>query len=168
MAGLVAARVLRDPYEPVVVLDRDRLPAGSTPRRGVPQSAQPHILLVSGLQVLARLFPGIEEELVTAGATRLDTGRDLCVIRYGRRWPKAATELDLVSASRPQLESTVRRRVVAAPGVTVRDGVTATSLAGTAGRVTGVVLDDGETLDADLVVDASGRGSRSDRWLRAL
>jgi 2-polyprenyl-6-methoxyphenol hydroxylase-like FAD-dependent oxidoreductase len=39
---------------------------------------------------------------------------------------------------------------------------------GQAHRVTGVVLDSGDFLPADLVVDCSGRGSRSDRWLAAL
>jgi 2-polyprenyl-6-methoxyphenol hydroxylase-like FAD-dependent oxidoreductase len=168
MAGLTAARVLSDRYESVTVLDRDTLPDGSAARRGVPQSGQPHVLLVSGLRELESLFPGFADELTAAGATRFDGGSGLCVFRYGRRWPKEPTGLDLVSASRPQVESVVRERVSKLTGVTIRDGVSVASLTGTSDRVTGVVLDDGETLDADIVVDASGRGSRSDRWLSAL
>ncbi|HEV8565707.1 MAG TPA: FAD-dependent monooxygenase [Actinoplanes sp.] len=168
MAGLVAARVLGERCADVTVLDRDTLPEGSTPRRGVPQSAHPHVLLVSGLRELAGLFPGFEDELAGAGATRFDIGTSLCAYRYGRRWPREPTGLDLVSVSRPQLESLVRDRITQLPGVTVRDGVSVTALAGDGGRVTGAVLDTGETLDADLVVDGSGRGSRSDRWLAAL
>ena len=168
MAGLLAARTLSDRYASVIVLDRDSLPAGGVPRRGVPQSAQPHVLLVSGLVELAAVFPGIEDELTAAGAMRFDAGTGLCVFRYGRRWPREPTGLDLISASRPRLEAIVRRRVAALPGVAIRDGATVTALTGADGRVTGVVLDSGETLAADLVVDASGRGSRSDRWLPAL
>jgi 2-polyprenyl-6-methoxyphenol hydroxylase-like FAD-dependent oxidoreductase len=168
MAGLVAARVLSERFDTVQVLDRDQLPDGGTPRRGVPQSAQPHVLLVSGLRELDGLFAGIGDELTAAGATRFDAGLGLCTFRYGRRWPKAATGLDLVSASRPQLEAVVRDRVAALPGVTIRDRVTVTELFGDGDRVTGVALDGGRRLPADLVVDASGRGSRSDRWLAAL
>jgi 2-polyprenyl-6-methoxyphenol hydroxylase-like FAD-dependent oxidoreductase len=168
MAGLVAARVLSERCADVTVVDRDTLPEGSTPRRGVPQGAHPHVLLVSGLRELAGLFPGFEDELAGAGATRFDIGTGLCAYRYGRRWPREPTGLELVSVSRPQLELLVRDRVTDLPGVTVRDGVSVTALASDGGRVAGAVLDTGETLDADLVVDCSGRGSRSDRWLAGL
>jgi glycine/D-amino acid oxidase-like deaminating enzyme len=168
MAGLVAARVLSDRYDAVTVLDRDALPEGSTSRRGAPQSSQPHVLLVSGLYELDRLFPGIAEELTAAGATRFDAGLGLCAYRYGRRWPRTPIGVDLVSASRPLIEAVVRAHVATRPGVTIRDRVAVTELAGSGDRVTGVVLDSDETLEADIVVDASGRGSRSDRWLAGL
>jgi 2-polyprenyl-6-methoxyphenol hydroxylase-like FAD-dependent oxidoreductase len=168
MAGLTAARVLSDRFASVTVLDRDTLPVGSAARRGVPQSDHLHVLLASGLRELESMFPGFTEELLAAGATRFDSGTGLCTFRYGRRWPREPSGLDLVSASRPRVESVVRSRVAQTPRVTIRDGVSVASLTGTGDRITGVVLDDGSTLDADLVVDASGRGSRSDRWLSAL
>ncbi|WP_308121359.1 NAD(P)-binding protein [Paractinoplanes bogorensis] len=218
MAGLAAARVLSDRYSRVTVLDRDELPAGSRPRRGVPQSSAPHILLVAGREELSTLFPGLSEELVEAGGSRFDTGLGLCTYRLGRRWPQEPTGMDLVSVSRPQLEAALRRRVTALPGVIVRDQVAVSGLtsatagpessagdpasrasdptgdpagragdpagvsvgragdpAGRAGDpagasvgVTGVILDNGEVLHADLVVDGTGRGARSDRWLSEL
>jgi 2-polyprenyl-6-methoxyphenol hydroxylase-like FAD-dependent oxidoreductase len=168
MAGLCTARVLSERFDTVTVLDRDTLPADNTPRRGVPQSAQGHVLLVSGLHQLAALFPGLDDEMVAAGGTRFDPGLGLCQFRWDRRWPKAPTGLDLVSISRPQLELLVRRRTQTLPGVTLRDGVAVTGLTGDGDRVTGVTLDTGETLTADLVADCSGRGSRSDRWLAGL
>jgi 2-polyprenyl-6-methoxyphenol hydroxylase-like FAD-dependent oxidoreductase len=168
MAGLVTARVLSRRYANVTVLDRDELPAGDTPRRGVPQGAQPHVLLVSGLRELSGLFPGLGDELVERGGVRFDPGLGLCVHRYGNRWPRAATGLELVSMSRPLLESVVRDRVAKEPGVTIRDRVCVTALSGSDSTVTGVFLDTGELLDADLVVDCSGRGSRSGRWLAGL
>ena len=168
MAGLAAARVLSDRYSRVTVLDRDALPSDSSPRRGVPQSAAPHILLVAGREELSSLFPGLSEELVEAGGSRFDTGLGLCTYRLGRRWPQEPTGMDLVSVSRPALEAALRRRVLALPGVVVRDQVAVSGLIGGTGGVTGVVLDTDETLDADLVVDGSGRGARSDRWLGEL
>jgi 2-polyprenyl-6-methoxyphenol hydroxylase-like FAD-dependent oxidoreductase len=168
MAGLVTARVLSRRYASVTVLDRDTLPESHTPRRGVPQGAQPHILLVSGLRDLSALFNGLEEELLGSGATKFDPGMSLATYRYGRRWPAAPTGLALVSMSRPHLEGIIRARVAREPGVTIRDQITVTALDGADGRVTGVRLDTGESIPADLVVDCSGRGGRSDRWLTDL
>ena len=168
MAGLSAARVLSRRYSSVTVLDRDTLPDDASPRRGVPQSAQPHILLISGLIELTSLFPGLDQELIAAGGVRFDPGLSLCTYRYGRRWPATETGLDLISVTRPQLEALVRARLTDDPAVAIRDQVAVSGLAGSDGRVTGVVLDTGETFDAALVVDCTGRGSRSDRWLAAL
>ena len=168
LAGLAAARVLSERYAHVTVLDRDTLPGDASSRRGVPQGAQPHILLVSGLQELTALFPGLDDELTAAGGTRFDPGVGLCTYRYGRRWPAAPSGVELVSVSRPQLEAVVRARVAKLAGVVIRDRVAVSALSGSARGVTGVVLDTGETLDADLVIDCTGRGARSDRWLAAL
>ena len=168
IGGLTAARVLSRRYSTVTVLDRDTLPHDASPRRGVPQGAHPHILLVSGLRELSALFPGFEDELVAVGGTRFDTGTGLCTFRFGRRWSADPTGLDLVSVSRPQIEAVLRARVAGLPGVAIRDQVAVAGLSGQAERVTGVVLDTGETLDAALVVDCTGRGSRSDRWLGSL
>ncbi|MGK5681110.1 FAD-dependent oxidoreductase [Actinoplanes sp. URMC 104] len=168
IAGLTAARVLGDRYARVTLLDRDELPDRVVPRRGVPQGIQPHILLAAGLRQLDTLFPGFEDKLIAAGGTRFDTGTGLCTFRLGRRWPSAPTGIELVSATRPLIESLVRDRVAALPGVVIRDRVAVSGLAGSADGVTGVVLDTGETLPADLVVDCTGRGARSDRWLTAL
>ena len=168
IAGLVAARVLSRRYSSVTILDRDTLPVGVEPRRGVPQSAHPHLLLASGMRELDALFPGLGDELVEKGALHFDLGTGVCVYRDGSRWPRQAMGVDLVAISRPLLEATVRDRVAKEPGVTIRDGVSVTALDGAGGRVTGAFLDTGELVEADLVVDASGRGSRSDRWLAAL
>ena len=173
IAGLTAAQVLSERFSSVTVLDRDTLPDDAAPRRGVPQSSQPHILLAAGMRELNALFPGLEDDLIAAGAVRFDPGLGLGTFRYGRRWPAFPTGVDLVSVSRPQLEALIRARVAALPGVAIRDQVAVSALtagvpSAAAGQVTGVVLDSGETLTAKLVVDCTGRGSRSDRWLAAL
>jgi len=165
MAGLGAARVLSERFGSVTVLDRDTLPDDNTPRRGVPQGSHGHILLVSGLRELAALFDGLEDELLAAGGTRFDPGLSLRVYQYGRRSPTAATGLEMIAMSRPLLESVIRKRVAKLAGVTIRDQVAVTGLASEDGRITGVVLDTGETLTADLTVDCSGRSGSSDRWL---
>ncbi len=168
IAGLTAARVLSDRYDQVTVLDRDELPDEPVPRRGVPQGTQPHILLASGLRELDARLPGFEAELIAAGGTKFDMGTGLCTYRLGRRWPSVATGVELVAATRPLIEGLLRDRVTKLPGVTIRHRVAVSGLTGSAAGVTGVLLDSGETIGSGLVVDCTGRGARSDRWLTAL
>jgi len=168
IAGLSASRVLADRFTRVVLLDRDQLPDTATPRRGAPQTNHAHVLLAAGQRALEELFPGLHDDLIGAGAVPFDPGTDLVFYRYGAVWPTDPIGLRLVSMTRPLLELTLRRRVAALPNVTIRDGVAVAGLAGQDRRVTGAVLDDGEVVPADLVVDCSGRGSRSDRWLSTL
>ncbi|MEU4624865.1 FAD-dependent oxidoreductase [Actinoplanes sp. NPDC023801] len=169
MAGLAAARVLADRFARVTVLDRDTLPAGAESRRGVPQGAHPHALLAVGRTALEKLFPGLTDELVESGARWIDVVRDAIVWQLDGHRVRADSGIEVLCMSRPLLESCVRRRLLTMPNVEVRADTAVAGLAGQAGeRVTGVELADGGKLPADLVVDASGRGSRSDSWLRDL
>ena len=168
IAGLATARTLADRFERVVVLDRDRLPTNAVPRKGVPQGAHGHVLLIAGQRALEGLFPGLMDELRAAGAADFDPGMDLSISRYGAVWSRVPSQLRLVTFSRPLLELTIRQRVQALPGVEVRDDTAVSGLSGAEGRVSGVRLNDGTGIDADLVVDCSGKGSRSNRWLAEL
>jgi 2-polyprenyl-6-methoxyphenol hydroxylase-like FAD-dependent oxidoreductase len=173
MAGMLAARVLAGHVDRVTVVERDRLPAGVQPRRGVPQGWQLHVLLARGLVGLERLFPGFGQDLRDAGAVPVRLPGDVLVLGRAGWVDRRAPGWPSLSASRPLIEATVRRRLLELPGVTVLDGCEVTAL-GTSddGRVVrGLVLrrDDGAAfLDADLVVDASGRGSRTPTWLADL
>ncbi|HEX6675537.1 MAG TPA: FAD-dependent oxidoreductase, partial [Actinomycetes bacterium] len=90
---------------------------------------------------------------------------------WGARFP---SQLKLLCASRDLLEWAARRRVAAHPRVRLLDGHRVDGLRGDHGRVTGVQVHPGggrgeaRTLAADLVVDASGRGSPAPRWLAEL
>lgn len=168
IAGLTAARVLADRYAQVTVVDRDQLPDTPEPRAGVPQGHHGHVLLLAGQRAIEGLFPGVLDELTTAGAVRFDLGEDLIFYRLGLVWTRFNIGFELVSATRPLLESVLRRRVRALPTVTVRAGTAASGLVSSGETVTGVRLDDGTALTADLIVDATGRSSRSDRWLAAM
>jgi 2-polyprenyl-6-methoxyphenol hydroxylase-like FAD-dependent oxidoreductase len=72
MAGMLAARVLSDIFERVIVLERDTLPEGPQLRPGVPQARHLHALLPRGRRILEKNFPGITSELESAGAEILD------------------------------------------------------------------------------------------------
>jgi len=176
LAGLLAARVLADSYGQVTVLDRDELPQASTHRRGVPHGRHVHALLARGQQALEELFPGLTEELVAHGAPAGNLLTNARLYLSGHRLRQADTGLVLLCASRPFLEGHVRARVRALPNLAFLDRRDVVGLATTPDgrRVTGARVlrrADGsaeELLGADLVVDASGRGSRTPAWLDAL
>ena len=74
MGGLFAARVLSEHYDRVTVVERDELTDVPASRRGVPQSRQPHVLLARCGEIAEELFPGLLEEMITAGAHRWNDG----------------------------------------------------------------------------------------------
>ncbi|MGY1826294.1 NAD(P)/FAD-dependent oxidoreductase [Blastococcus sp. SYSU DS0541] len=176
MAGLLAARVLADHFEDVVVVDRDTLPDGTQHRRGVPQDHQFHVMLARGLRLIDGLLPGYVTELQAAGAVQMRVPSDILILTPAGWLDRGAPGWEVVSASRPVFETTVRRRVRQLPGVDVLDGheVTGVRPARDGSGVTGVrvrpVSGAGSPfeLPADVVVDAAGRGSRAVAWLREL
>lgn len=167
IAGLSAAKALADRFDKVTVLDRDSLPSEVAPRRGVPQGHHAHILLSAGQRALGELFPGIDQDMLEGGAIEVDPGVDMTFHRFGGMWPKTSVGLSILSFSRPLLDSVMRRHLLRLSHVEVRSGVAVCGLAGSGGGAKGVTVDGG-VIEADLVVDASGRGNRSDRWLREL
>ena len=175
IAGLLAARVLAERFGTVVVVERDRLPDAAEPRRGVPQGRHIHGLLAGGQQAFEQLLPGLTQDLAADGVPVGDPLADLRLCLNGHRFRQAPSGLTLVSASREMLEHHLRRRVRALPNLTLTDRCDVVGLAATGRRITGVrVLPRGdhrgeeELVNADLVVDATGRGSRAPVWLSQL
>lgn len=176
MAGILSARALSQHFDQVTVLERDHLPDGPEVRKGVPHARHLHSFWAGGLQAVDGLLPGIRADLAAAGAVPVKLPTDFAWLTPANRWVTQfpATQ-ELASASRPLLEWTVRRRVQETPGIEFLTGcdVTGLRLDGN-GDVDGVLVrprggSSGErVLPADLVVDASGRGSRLPDWLTDL
>ncbi|TCB93404.1 FAD-dependent oxidoreductase [Micromonospora zingiberis] len=165
VAGLLAARVLADYAESVVVLDRDDLHVPGH-RPGVPQGTQLHALLPGGFLQLERLFPGFREQAVAHGAVEAPPSARRNYLD-GRLKVVVPDDADSLAGSRPLLEGLIRQQVLRLPNVKT---VTA--------RATGLVIDGAVTTGvhydvggapgvehADLVVDAMGRSSRLSEWL---
>ena len=169
MAGLLCARVLADHCARVTIIERDSFPASAENRRGVPQGRHTHGLLASGSDVLEKLFPGIASDLVSAGAVRGDITAQARWFIGGACLSRFNSGIEGLLMSRPFLETAVRKRVLALPNVGVRENTTVDGLASNADntRVTGIHIGN-EPLTADFVVDTSGRGSHSPKWLESM
>jgi 2-polyprenyl-6-methoxyphenol hydroxylase-like FAD-dependent oxidoreductase len=175
MGGLAAAKAVAPHFEKVIVFDRDALPDVPRPRLGTPQARQTHNLLAGGCRALECLFPGIEFDLVKAGAVRYRVRRDMRLEVPGfDPLPRRDFGFDQFGLSRPALELVCRRRVDREPNIEFRSRTRVTELIASPDNdaVAGVRFEDTRgtsgSLAADLVVDASGRASPTLRFLEAI
>ena len=176
MGGLLAAQVLADFYEQVILVERDILPTESKSRKGVPQGQHLHVLLAAGGNAIEALFPGITQDLVAQGAQLCDPCEGVLSFYEGGYYVPAHSDLQCIIVSRPCLEATVRRHLLTRPNVRITENCAAVELVSNDdhSRVTGVRLrsrqtgSDEDFLEADLVIDATGRGSRLSDWLEAM
>lgn len=178
MAGLLAARVLTAHFDRVTLIERDRFPTEPVFRPGVPQARHVHVLWTRGREVTELLFPGLEDALLAADAQEIRVPADVLWLTSAG-WRERFDVTRLLTLSRPLLDWTVRTRLTCASGssgddepsrarVDVLDGRQVTGLLPRGKDVAGVLLRSGEDIRADLVVDATGRGSRAPSWLAGL
>ncbi|MER6913544.1 FAD-dependent oxidoreductase [Streptomyces sp. NPDC000594] len=174
VAGLLAARVLAERFARVTVIERDDLPEGAAPafRAGAPQTRHVHILWSRGVAALDALLPGVVQELAAAGAVRVDAPERMRWLSPAD-WFTGVRGAFYLSVSRELLETTLRRRVLDRPSITLMDRHEVTGLVPAPGgtAIGGVRLrrrgKDGQesSVRAGTVVVATGRGSRLADWL---
>jgi len=173
-AGLLTASALADHADNVTIVDRDRVPDEPMFRGGVPQGRHTHVLLAAGRRTLETLLPGVLAQLATVGVQEVAIPRDIVSLQGGRWVRRTADGTTVLTGTRPLLEHIVRQRVLSDPRIAAVDAAEVVGLAGDRDRVRGVLVRRRGgvgvpgLLEADLVVDASGRGSRMPQWLRAI
>jgi len=176
MAGLCTARVLSDFFERVTVIDRDSFPEGALERPGVPQSRHVHALLARGRYELDALFPGFERIMLERGAHLINFSMDFAALRAEGWAPRRPDSITTLFASRLLIEAIVRELLRKVPNVQMAERTDAIGLVAArdgALRVRGLRVrsrDGGgeREIEADLVADVSGRGSKSPAWLGEL
>ncbi len=174
IAGLLAARVLLDHFDRVTLIERDQCPDQPATRPGVPQDQHVHGLLLQGQQILEQLFPGLVDELVAAGGIPLDWIADWHFYGMDGWLERHDSGLAGLCCSRLLLEWSIRQRLETQERFCLRPGTYAKDLVlsdDASQRIAGVVLQTQsarEILEADLIVDATGRNSPLTRWLAAL
>ncbi|KOG53129.1 hypothetical protein ADK76_28865 [Streptomyces griseoflavus] len=173
MAGMLAAAALARHLDRITIIERDALPPTPQARKGLPQARHTHVLLSTGARAIEGLIPGTLRRLLTAGAHRKGMPNELISLTaegWLRRWPETQY---VIGCSRDLLDWVLRERLRHHPKIAIRSGTAATGVLGSVDRIRGVRLRDECTgrlsaITADLVVDATGRGSRTPRWLTAL
>ncbi len=179
VCGLASATLLAEDGHDVTVLERDDAPVPSSgpeawaewDRRGVAQFHQAHWLHAGGRQLLDSHLPEVAAALVAAGGLRFD--QLILPSSITDRAPRPGDERFVTLTGRRAVME-YAFACVAAKTVDVRRGeqvaelLTGPSAVPAVPHVSGVRTESGKRLDADLVIDASGRRSALPRWLAAI
>ncbi|ALC83914.1 MULTISPECIES: FAD-dependent oxidoreductase [Bacillus] len=175
IAGKLAAKALSHSFQQVIIVEADKEYKEKVPRKRVPQSYHPHVLLKRGEEAIEILFPGIVSQLIEDGSIVTNPTKDLKWHHFGYWKKRFSGELIMLQLSRPMLEWHLQRRVEEVPNIITRYETKTEQLLVNKhdNTIKGVRLRSlksglTEELDANLVVDASGSSSKSIDWLQAL
>jgi len=163
VAGLLAAAALAQSVDGVTILERKQRPG-----RGeslAPQGRMTHVLLLGGANAIEEVLPGFQDDAAARGvpSVRADQG-----LWWNGGYRQRFFDTDTAPfGSRVMIEEIIRDRVEAIDTIDVRYGTGVEGLIGDSSQVRGVSTTHG-TIEADVVVDASGRGSHLERWLEAI
>ena len=176
MAGLLAALLLARDGHRVTVLERDDTDVPATAdeafdhwdRRGAAHARQSHAILARLRRILRERAPDVLDALLAQGATELGVERILPPDIADREPRTGDDDLVLLCCRRLTIEWVLRKAVTSEPGVVWRGGVGVAGLLAEGTDVQGVRLEDGTTVEADLVVISGGRNSPVLDWIGAL
>lgn len=172
ISGMLAARVLSDFFDEVIILEADTSSSAKRVRKRVPQGQHSHVLLQAGQQVMERLFPNFINELIEDGSVVADFTNDLEWFHFGQWKKRFESGIMGVQQTRPFLEWHIQRRLKDYANITIQDNslVTGFLLSDDQRTTLGVKArttsrsEDSDIL-CDFVVDATGYGSQSRKWV---
>jgi len=182
ITGLITGRVLSDFFDSVTILERDTIEDHPAVHKSIPQGHQAHALLHGGQRALDSLYPQLTELLLYSGAVPVRPGIDAVVFLPNGKFYSLVGEMkepcelaDVIYAqSRGLLEHSIRQLTRAVRNLSFLSQVNVSELVYASGSVRGVKFrhqdnsNAPELFDADLVVDAGGRGSHAPAWLRSI
>lgn len=173
IAGMLTAAVLVHHFDEVVIVERDSLPQIPGFRPGLPQGRHVHVLVSGGARALESLLPGVLDRLYESGAHRIGLPNDMLALTSAGWWNRFQSEMQfMVGCTRSLLDWTIKDAVMSLGNVSITTG-TAAGLLGDKNRVVGVLVRERQDqheyeLEADLVVDTTGRQSQAIDWLQKL
>ncbi|PFN27797.1 NAD(P)-binding protein [Bacillus cereus] len=174
IAGKLAAKALSISFKEVIILEAGEKWDGKATRKRVPQSNHPHVLLKGGENAIEELFPNFTNELIEAGSIVNNFTRDLKWHQFGLWKQPFIGEVHMIQQSRLLLEWHIQKRIDLISNITIKYETLVKGLLvdEKIHKVCGVkvkCLETGtqEEFHADIVVDASGFGSKSIEWLQA-
>ena len=167
IAGLLAARVLSDHFEKVIILEKDNFPENDKVRKGTPQAGHIHLLLVRGKEVLQEFFPELEEDLKKIGVEKIDflnDGRYLLPSGWAQRFPSGIITF---GCTRILLEDIIRKQVTKISKIKIQENTNVKSLV--LEKPNRVILEtEDDKISGDLIVDCTGRNTKIPLWLEEI
>tara|TARA_R110002072_G_scaffold99983_6_gene219989 strand:+ start:12391 stop:13797 length:1407 start_codon:yes stop_codon:yes gene_type:complete len=183
IAGLITAKILSKHFQNVIVLEKDAISDDCSPehRKGLPQAHHQHILLMKGRELFETIFPGFDDELAKLGAPELSYSNDISLYVGHGKLPRFPSFLKVRPCRRTWIDSLVRKRLASISNIEIKSNIHVKQLDfdHKGNRVKGVIYSEhhqhdvsdvhsSTQLDAELVVDCSGRGSKITKWLTEL
>ena len=168
VAGLITATVLSKHFAKVTVIDGDTLGSNLEARKATPQGHHVHGLLSSGWENVQKIFPGIEKELKKNGAHWVNFGKEFRWHHFGKVKAQFEEPMHGPFMSRACFEVTLFDRVKTLPNVEIIQQSKVVDIFGTHKNIEGVKTDQGVTILADFLVDASGRRSNTAQSLEKI
>ncbi|HFK1762943.1 glutamate synthase [Bacillus wiedmannii] len=173
IAGKLAAKALSTTFKEVIIIEAGERWDGKASRKRVPQSSHPHVLLKGGEKAIEELFPAITNELIEAGSIVNNFTRDIKWHQFGLWKQQFIGKVHMIQQSRFLLEWHIQKRIddisnVTTKYVTLVEGLLVDRNLNKVCGVKAKCLETSsqEEIQADIVVDASGFGSKSIAWLR--
>ncbi|MED0948729.1 FAD/NAD(P)-binding protein [Bacillus mobilis] len=173
IAGKLAAKALSTTFKEVIIIEAGERWDGKASRKRVPQSSHPHVLLKGGEKAIEELFPAITNELIEAGSIVNNFTRDIKWHQFGLWKQQFIGKVHMIQQSRFLLEWHIQKRIDDISNVTTKYATLVEGLLvdRNLNKVCGIKAKCLETssqeeIQADIVVDASGFGSKSIAWLR--
>ncbi|MGA3824100.1 NAD(P)/FAD-dependent oxidoreductase [Pseudomonas chlororaphis] len=173
VTGCLTAAVLARRFQRVTVIEKSDFFDETGPRQSLPQEHHVHLLLLRGKQIIEGIFPGTLSALEQGGAQVADLGHDVKWYQGGRWKNRYRSGIYAHYCSRRLIDNQLRRALLGVLNVEVLSSTRVTRIEFTGAdpsrRVEAVTVDDGHgerTLRCDLLVDASGRGTRLPTWLK--
>ncbi len=165
IAGLLTARVLSDHFEEVILIEKDRYLDNGSVRNGTPQSNHIHLLLVKGKEILQGFFPELECELIKKGANKIDFLND-GKFRLPSGWAQRfESGVITFTCTRTLLENTIRHQVQKISNVEICESKTVSSFVLEPANKISLKTIGNENIVADLIVDCTGRNTKTPDWL---
>ena len=166
IAGLLTARVLSDYFEDVILIERDEYYNDNNKvRKGTPQANHIHLLLVKGKEILQEFFPDLEKDLLRNGANKIDflnDGKFFLPSGWAQRFESGVITF---TCTRPLLENTIRHQVQKISKIKICDNKTIASFVLENKNKISLKTSENEKINADLIVDCTGRNTKTPDWL---
>ncbi|GAA4652655.1 hypothetical protein GCM10023116_49390 [Kistimonas scapharcae] len=176
VAGLMAAKAVAPFFDEVILLEKDRLNDDNGLHKGVGHGGHAHVLLPSGLDLLKQLLDAPTLDLNAYGIVPADTASELKWFQFGVWKTRFHSGIDMGWCHRSVFERQLRQDVLSVDTIRMLSPAKVTGLlmleqahhvAGVCYRSPGDEESDiTHTLTAELVIDASGRGTHTPRWLQ--
>jgi len=165
IAGLLAARALSDHFEEVILIEKDRYTDDGKVRNGTPQANHIHLLLVKGKEILQDFFPDLEGDLVKNGANKIDflnDGRFRLPSGWAQRFESGVVTF---TCTRTLLENTIRHQVQKISNIKILENKAISSFVLENTNKISLKTITNEKIHANLIVDCTGRNTRTPDWL---